>query len=195
MCIWISELIGKLGSWQHSSEKNYRCSLLWGKVHSSWECVKCTNNKLRNLDGALTLSAHLKFIFYFYFHWLDSLFLSSGVLDLSFNWRIIALQRCVGFCVRRCECRYISSLMSRPPLSHPCGPHTAPGWAPGVSRPLPTSYLSYTWACVYTSATLSVCPTLSFPLCVKNQQILEDCTLAIHCAGYSDYGIAKRNSM
>ena len=52
-----------------------------------------------------------------------------------------------------------------PPLPHPAplGHHRALGWAPCIIQQLPTSYLFYTWSCVYVKATRSVCPTLSSP--------------------------------
>ena len=41
------------------------------------------------------------------------------------------------------------------PLSYPLGCHRARGWAPCFIQQLPTSYLFYTWRCMYSSATFS----------------------------------------
>ena len=89
-----------------------------------------------------------------------------------FNWRIIALQCCVGFChtTRWISHRYtyIPSLLSlsptppTPPHSTPLGCHRAPGWVACFIQQLPVSYLFYTLQCLCFSAALSIPPTLSF---------------------------------
>ena len=58
-----------------------------------------------------------------------------------------------------CMCTYIPSLLGLPPT--PVGHHRAPGWAPCATQQLPTSFLLYTWYCVYVSATLPIHPILS----------------------------------
>ena len=74
------------------------------------------------------------------------------------NWRMIALQHCVGFCCTKMWFSYkythISSLPPTRPHSMPLGYHRAPSWTPCVMQPLPTSYVFYTWQCIYVSATL-----------------------------------------
>ena len=101
------------------------------------------------------------------------------------NWRIIALQCCVGFffffftstpvgfcCIPvwiSYKYTYIPSLLGLPTAHpHPTlpGHHRAPSWASCDVQRLPTSCLFYTWQHIYVNATLSICPTLSFPCCV-----------------------------
>ena len=103
-----------------------------------------------------------------------------------FNWRIIALQCCVGFChTAKCIshnyiyahmhththtythtniyiysiCICTSSHMSLPPHLHP-SLHRALGGAPCAIQQLPTSQLVYTGYCVYVNATFPVHRTL-----------------------------------
>ena len=69
-------------------------------------------------------------------------------------------------------CPRISSLLCLPP-SHPPYPstlagHKAPSWSPCAMRLLPTSYLFYIWECIYVHATLSLRPSLPFPLPVSS---------------------------
>ena len=40
----------------------------------------------------------------------------------------------------------------------------APSWSPCAMWLPPTSYLFYIWSCTYVHATLSLCPSLPFPL-------------------------------
>ena len=76
----------------------------------------------------------------------------SGTTDwLDFNWRIIALQCCVGFCHTTMwinhKYTYIPpSWTSLPSIPHPTplGHHRAPGWAPYGIQQLLTSHLFYT---------------------------------------------------
>ena len=67
---------------------------------------------------------------------------------------------------------HISSLLhlppSYPPYPTPLGGHKAPSWSPCAMRLLPTSYLFYIWSCIYVHATLSLCPSLPFPLPVSS---------------------------
>ena len=68
-------------------------------------------------------------------------------------------------CVCVCVHTYIPSLLSIPPtpLSTPLGHHRTWSRVPYAIQKLPTSYLFYTWECIYVNATLSICPILSFP--------------------------------
>ena len=65
---------------------------------------------------------------------------------LSFNWRKIALQGCVGFChTTQCSHNYmcITSVLASLSSLHPTPPghHKVPGWAPCFIQQLLTSYL------------------------------------------------------
>ena len=72
-----------------------------------------------------------------------------------FNWRIIALQCCVGFCHTSTwishRYTYIPSLLKLPSNSHlpphltPLGCHRAPDWAPCIIQQIPTGCLFYMW--------------------------------------------------
>ena len=95
-------------------------------------------------------------------------------LNLFFNWRIIALQCCVGFSWITmwisCKHTYICSLLSLP--------LTLPRQVPALEvitehepssraiQLLPAGHL-FTRSCMYVRATLSVHPTLSFPTVSK----------------------------
>lgn len=67
-----------------------------------------------------------------------------------FNWNIIPLQCCIGFChiSTRVSHRYthIASLLRLPPT--PLGHRGAPSWAPCVICQLPAGSLVYTWVCM-----------------------------------------------
>ena len=69
-------------------------------------------------------------------------------------------------------CPHISSPLnlppSHPPYPTPPGGHKAPSWSPCAMRLLPTSYLLYVWSCIYVHATLSLCPSLPFPLPISS---------------------------
>ena len=79
-----------------------------------------------------------------------------------FNWRIIALQYCLGFCHTSTwisyRYTYVPSLLNLP--STPLGCHRAPGLS---SQQIPTSYLFYIQWCVCFNVTLSICPTSPSP--------------------------------
>ena len=88
---------------------------------------------------------------------------------LFFNWRIIALQCCIGFCHTITPIShnyiyiyihiyiythihiyiYLHTSLPTYPQSHPLGQHRALGWAPDVIHQLPTSYLFYKWECIF----------------------------------------------
>ena len=81
------------------------------------------------------------FIFLFFFHF----------LKFIFNWRVIALQYCIGFCCTTTWVNHkyteISSFSSLPPTSPdptPSGHHRALSWAPCATQQLPASYLLHT---------------------------------------------------
>ena len=62
---------------------------------------------------------------------------------------------------------YIPSLLNLPPHTPiPTHPHRAPSWAPCATQQLPTSYLLYTWQCIYVNLTLPPPLTSYFPFCV-----------------------------
>ena len=104
-------------------------------------------------------------IFFYNFIYLFLLFI--------FNWRIVALQCCVGFCHTATwsshKYTYICSFLSLPLTPAPISPLwviTELGWAPCIIRQLPTNCLFYTWQSIHVKATLSIRPTHSFPYCV-----------------------------
>ena len=86
-----------------------------------------------------------------------------------FNWKITALQHCVGFCHTRTWINhkyiFVLSLLTIPYPNPFLQAVRALGWAPCVPQQLPVSYLLCTWQCMCFHATLSACPTLSFPYC------------------------------
>ena len=82
-----------------------------------------------------------------------------------FNWKIIALQCCIGFWHMTTrishEYTYVCSLLSLPPTPLRCCRHPAG---------LPASY-HYTWWCLHANPNFPVCPTLSF-LCCAHKSVL-----------------------
>ena len=82
-----------------------------------------------------------------------------------FNWKIIALQCCIGFWHMTTrishEYTYVCSLLSLPPTPLRCCRHPAG---------LPASY-HYTWWCIHANPNFPVCPTLSF-LCCAHKSVL-----------------------
>ena len=124
--------------------------------------------------------------------WLSS---SSSIyiFKFVFNWKIIALQCCVGFCHTSTwgnhRYTYVPSL-NLPPTSHlipPLEVVTAGDWAPCVMQQLPIPCLFYTWSCIYVKATLSTCPFLSFPHCVYKSVLCVCGSSAYHFAGFHIY--------
>ena len=69
-----------------------------------------------------------------------------------FNWRIIALQCCVGLCHTSTwishRYTHVPSLLNLPPTSHPSSCHRAPVWAPCVIRQIPTGCFTRGRVCV-----------------------------------------------
>ena len=61
----------------------------------------------------------------------------------------------------KCVYIYLFSLLGLPP--NPLSHHRASSWALCAIQQLPTSYLFYTWQCIYVNATLAIHPTLHFP--------------------------------
>ena len=86
---------------------------------------------------------------------------------------------------------HISSLLrlppSHPPYPTPLGGHKAPSLSPCAMRLLATSYLFYIWQCIYVHTTLSLCPSLPFPLCVssntfysRSASLFQSCPQVLH---------------
>ena len=83
---------------------------------------------------------------------------------LLFYWSKIALQWWVSFC---CTMKWISYmytyiryLLDLPPTH--LGRHRAPSCTPCAVQHVPTSYLFYTWLCIYVKPNLPIRPTLPF---------------------------------
>ena len=68
-----------------------------------------------------------------------------------------------------------------PPQPTPLGWHRALSWAPSIIQQIPTDSLFYTRERICRNATLSICPTLSFPLYVHSlfSMSVSLCTLQI----------------
>ena len=96
-----------------------------------------------------------------------------------FNWRIIALQCCVGFChIALWIGQKYTCVPSWTPPPTPLDCHRAPGWAPCVTLQLPQSYLLYKWLCIFQCYSLNAfCPLLT-PRC---PQVCPLC-LHLHCS-------------
>ena len=94
------------------------------------------------------------------------------ILKFMFNWRMIALQYCVGFCRTSTwishRCAYVLSLLSLPPISHPILPRrfseNTEFEVSSVITQIPTGCITY--GNVYVSVLLSVRLIMSFPYCV-----------------------------
>ena len=71
----------------------------------------------------------------------------------------------------------LPSLLGLPPPPHPphLGHHRAPSWAPCAIQQVPTSYLFYTWWCIYVNPNLPVHPTLPFPAPRVHMSVLYAC--------------------
>ena len=81
--------------------------------------------------------------------------------------------------------RHIPSLLhlppSHPPYPTPLGGHKAPSWSPCAMRLLPTGYRFFVWQCVYVHATLSLRPSLPFPLPVSSSPFSMSASLFLSC--------------
>ena len=90
-----------------------------------------------------------------------------------FNWRIIALQCCVGFCLTSAwishRCTYVPLLLNLPPA--PLGFHRTPGWAPCVRQQIPTGcpfqgyVVRYMFQCYLLNSSHPLLPTLCLQVC------------------------------
>ena len=103
------------------------------------------------------------------------------VFKFIFSWRIIPLQYCVGFCHTSAwsSHRYtrVPLLLNLPPTSLPS--HLS-RWSqfPGLSslhQAANPHWLSVSHVVVYVSFPLSICPTLSFPICVLKSMSASPC--------------------
>ena len=78
-------------------------------------------------------------------HLFDSLSYYQKIFNFIFNWRIIALQCCVGFYHTRTSVSrkyvYVPSLLNLPPTLHPAPPHSS-----RLSQSTGLSFLGYTAA-------------------------------------------------
>ena len=90
--------------------------------------------------------------------WIEAVFVigrnHGNFYSFFFNWVIVALQWCVGFC---CTMKWISYIRPlpleapcHPPIPHPTplGHHRPPSWAPCATRQVPASYLFHTRQCL-----------------------------------------------
>ena len=70
---------------------------------------------------------------------------------------------------------------SHTPYSTPLGRHKAQSWSPCAMRWLPTSYLFYIWQCIYVHDTLSLRPSLPFPLPMSSSPFSTAASLFLSC--------------
>ena len=92
-----------------------------------------------------------------------------------FSWKIIALQYCAASATSTWISHsntHIPSLSTSLPSPRPLACTRALGWAPCVTQQMPTGYLFHICYCICFHSTLSIHPTLSFPLCVHKSASL-----------------------
>ena len=98
----------------------------------------------------------LWFFFYHLYFFFSLNPIASNVVEVS------AIQQC-----ELAVCIHISSpsWASLPPNPHPIrlDPHRASSWAPWATQQHPTSYLFYTWQCIYVNAIPPIHSIFSFP--------------------------------
>ena len=119
--------------------------------------------------------------------WMESheqrglLYTDFFLINLFFNWRIIALQNRVGFCQTSTwishKCMYVPFLLNLPLTpSHPLGCYGTPVWVSWVIHQMPIGYLFFIWSCKFPCYSLHTshpplppqpCPRVhKFGLCV-----------------------------
>ena len=100
----------------------------------------------------------------------------------TFNWRIIALQYCVGFCHISAwishRYTYVPSLLKTslclPPIRNSRLLQSTWLELPVSYSEFPLAIYFCTWICICFNATLPICPTLSFPHCA-HRSVLYAC--------------------
>ena len=98
-----------------------------------------------------------------------------------FNWRIVALQCCVGFChTTTCishKYTYIPSLLNLPSIPYPSHPSrlSQNTRLSSVMQQIHTSYLFDLWQCICFNVTLSICPIFSLSRCVLFSTSVSPC--------------------
>ena len=130
-----------------------------GKIASLCVCLH------PHISVSLTLSPASLNLFWgaLWLHWATCI-KQFRPASLFLYWSIIT-SCCVRF---RCGMKWISHMYTYMPSlldphPTPLGHHRAPSWTPCVTEQLPTSYLFYTWWCIYVSPNLPICLTLHFP--------------------------------